>query len=57
MGLHLVRHNSIEERIVKMLVKEHIRAYMSITSLMRTLTATSTDGFPPLLLNLDEIVM
>jgi hypothetical protein len=30
---------------------------MSITSLTRTLTATSMDGFPLLLLNLDEIVM
>ena len=31
--------------------------YMSITSLIRTLTATSIDGFPLLLLNLDDIVM
>lgn len=55
--LHLVRQKSIEEQIVEKLIKKHTRAYMSITSLMRTLTATSTDGFPLLLLNLDEIVM
>lgn len=30
---------------------------MSITSLIKTLTATSIDGFPLLLLNLDEIVI
>jgi hypothetical protein len=29
---------------------------MSMTSLIRTLTATSIDGFPLLLLNLDDIV-
>lgn len=31
--------------------------YMSITSLIRTLTATSIDGVPLLLLNLDERVV
>ena len=30
---------------------------MSITSLIKTLTATSIDGFPLLLLNLDDIVI
>ena len=30
---------------------------MSITSLISTLTATSIDGFPLLLLNLDDTVM
>lgn len=34
-----------------------METYMSITSLTRTLTATSIDGFPLLLFNLDETVM
>lgn len=34
-----------------------VETYMSITSLTRTLTATSIDGFPLLLLNLDETVI
>lgn len=38
-------------------VKKSVETYMSITSLISTLTATSINGFPLLLLNLDETVM
>lgn len=38
------------------LLREEIKAYMSIMSLIRTLTAASIDGFP-LLLSFDDTVM
>lgn len=34
-----------------------VKTYMSITSFIRTLTATSIDGFPLRLLNLDDTVI
>ena len=34
-----------------------MKTYMSIISLTRTLTATSIDGFPPWVFNLDDTVM
>lgn len=38
-------------------INKCIKTYMSITSLISTLTATSIDGFPLLLLNLEDTVM